>query len=133
MLIIGMTTLVGGLMLLHQHKQHIDHVLENCRDKRSRLFELRKFRRRSWASTFVAAIGILMSATYWAFEPGVFVGLLSVILILLIAVMFIAFLDLMSVGLHSVSQDDTARKKMVEEYLRQRKKLLERVDDSESK
>lgn len=80
----------------------------------------------------IAAIGILMMAVCWAIEPGVFLGLISVILILLIAVMFIAFMDMLSVSLHTVTNDDSARRKMVAEYLKQRQKLLDRVDEHDN-
>ena len=73
-----------------------------------------------------------MTSLYWAREPAAIVGLISVVLILLLAVMFLAFLDLMSVSLHTVTKDDaTARKKMIDEYLRQRKKLVDQVEQDE--
>lgn len=131
LLFIGIVTVVGGVMLMLRHKQEFDEILESSNDSRLRLYEQRKFRRRSLASSFVAAIGILMIALNWAIEPTVFVGLISVILILLLAAMFIAVLDLMSVSLHVVTEDDSARKQMIAEYLRQRQKLLDRVDDKE--
>ena len=74
-----------------------------------------------------------MTSLYWAREPAVFGGLISVILILLLAVMFLAFLDLMSVSLHTVTQDnESARRKMVDEYLRLRKELVNKTEQSES-
>ena len=112
-----------------RHKSEIDSINDLVRDTRLQLFHQRKFRRRTLASTLIAAIGILMIALCWAIEPAIFIGLVSVILILLMAVMFIALLDLMSVSLHTVASDDTARREMINEYLRQRQKLLDRVDE----
>ena len=131
LMMIGLLTLVGGIMLMQRHKAEIDAVFESVTDSRLRLFHQRKFRRRTLASTLIAAIGMLMMAVCWAIEPGVFLALISVILLLLIAVMFIAFLDLLSVGLHTVTKDDPARREMVAEYLRQRQKLLDGVEDSD--
>ena len=129
---IGIAAIIGGVMLMMRHKADLDEIANSEDDDRIRLFEQRKFRRRSLASSMLAALGILMVALYWARDPSVFIGLISLILILLLAVMFLAFLDLMSVGLQTATHDDTARSQMINEYLRQRKKLLERVEDSDS-
>ncbi len=131
LVLIGLVAFAGGIGLMFLHKQHIDDVFARSQDLRIRLFEKRKYRRRSLASTMIAAMGILMSALYWAHEPSVFIGLVSIILILLMAVMFLACLDLMSVSIHTATHDDSsARKEMINEYLRQREKLLERVENS---
>ena len=64
-----------------------------------------------------------MAALYWVTEPKTFVVFILLILTLLLGVLVIAFIDLFSVGLHTITKtDDAARKAMVEEYLRQRKK-----------
>lgn len=133
LMLIGLLTLVGGVMLMRRHKEEIDSVFESVSDSRLRLFHQRKFRRRTLASTLIAAIGILMIAVCWAIEPAVFLALISVILLLLIAVMFIAFVDLLSVSLHTVTNDDSARREMVAEYLKQRQKLLDRVEESDQR
>ncbi|MEM9412480.1 MAG: hypothetical protein AAGA30_15305 [Planctomycetota bacterium] len=129
--VIGLAALIGGVFLLLKHKADIDEVLENERDSNIQRFEQRKFGRRSLASSLIAAMGILMISLYWAHDPNTFIALISVVLLLLLAVMVLAFLDLMLVSLHAVTQDDPkARDEMVKEYLRQRQKLLDVVDES---
>ena len=133
MVVIGLAAVAGDIIMMLKHKSDVDQVFENERDERVRDFEQRKFRRRSLASSMIAAMGILMVSLNWAHDPSTFISLISVVLLLLLAVMFIAFLDLMSVSLHSVTHDDkNARDKMVKEYLRQRKKLVDRVESHES-
>ena len=125
LVLLGLFAFFGGILLMYYHKAEIDRVFKSKADNRVRRFELRKYWRRTAASTIIASMGILMCSTYWAHEPSLFIGLISIVLTLLLALMFIAFLDMMSVGLHTVTQEDSARKEMIEEYLRQRKKLVE--------
>jgi ABC-type transport system involved in cytochrome bd biosynthesis fused ATPase/permease subunit len=126
LVVIGLLAFAGGVLLMIRHKREIEEVYRTETRKRQLQFEKRKFRRRSIASAMIASMGILMTSLVWAREPAVFAGLISVVLILLLAVMFLAFLDLMLVSLHTVGQnDDSARKKLVNEYLQQRKRLDE--------
>lgn len=130
---IGLMAFAGGVLLMCRHKREIDLVQASVQDRRRLRFEQRKYRRRSLASAMIAAIGILMTSLYWARQLEAFATLISVVLILLLAVMFLAFLDLMSVSLQRVTEDDpSARKKLVDEYLRQRQKLLDQVEDADS-
>ena len=62
LIIIGLLALAGGVIMMMQHKQVIDEVMNSDEDPRIQLFERRKFRRRSLASAMIAAIGILMIA-----------------------------------------------------------------------
>ncbi len=126
MVVLGLIALVGGVLLLFHHKASVEEAFRSTRNaedgERIRRFERRKFRRRSLASALIAAMGILMIALNWAYEPEAFIGLLTIILLLLLAVMFLAFLDLMSVSLETVTkkaaeQDD----ELIHEYLRNRK------------
>ncbi len=71
----------------------------------------------------IASAGCLMAALFWVTEPRVFVVFILLILALLIGILGVALFDLFSVGLHSIANtDDAARKALVKEYLRQRKK-----------
>ena len=130
LIIIGLLALAGGVIMMMQHKQVIDEVMNSDEDPRIQLFERRKFRRRSLASAMIAAIGILMIALPWAREPGAFFGLVTILMLLLLAVLFLAFLDLMSVSLQTVTNKASAREEMLDEYLRRRKEL-EQNEESE--
>lgn len=130
LIIIGLLALAGGVIMMKYHKQAIDEVMNSDKDTRIQLFERRKFRRRSLASAMIAAIGILMIALPWAREPGAFFGLITIVMLLLLAVLFLAFLDLMSVSLQTVTSNASAREDMVDEYLRRRKEL-EQNEESE--
>lgn len=132
MVVLGLAAFAGGVLLMIRHKRDIDEVHRNERDPKILKFEQRKFRRRSLASTMVASMGVMLISLYWARDPYVFATLISLVLILLLTVMFLASLDLLSVGLHSISEDDKdARQKMVDEYVRQREKLLDKVAENE--
>ncbi len=132
LVVIGLMAFAGGVLLMIRHKREIDEAYRNGTEKRQLKFEQRKFRRRSIASTMIASMGVLMTSLVWAREPAVFAGLISVVLILLLAVMFLAFLDLMLVSLQTVSQnDDTARKRLVTEYLRQRERLAKQQESDD--
>ena len=132
MVVIGLASFAGGVWLMIRHKRQIDEVYATERDSCVLDFEQRKFKRRSLASTMVASMGAMMISLYWARDPYVFATLISLVLLLLLAVMFLACLDVLSVGLHSIATDDKdARKKMVDEYVRQREKLKEKSGEEE--
>ena len=132
MLLLGLAAFSGGVLMMFRHKRAVDEVFRTVRDPRIQLYEQRKFRRRTTASTLIAAIGVMLASLYWATDPRPFTVLVSMILILLVALLVIAMLDMMSVGLQSIAHpDDSARKKMVDEYLRQRKELAEKNERSE--
>ena len=49
---------------------------------------------------------------------------------LLVGILLIAFIDMFSVGLHEIATpDQKAEKAMVDEYLRQREKLVQRDEE----
>lgn len=130
MVIIGMVAFAGGVLLMIRHKRQIDEVYANERDQNVLAFEQRKFKRRGIASTMVASMGVMLISLYWARDPYVFATLISLVLLLLLAAMVLACLDVLSVGLHSITVDDkVARKKMVEEYVRQREKLKQKSEE----
>jgi hypothetical protein len=122
-LALGLCGILTGFLLLFAHKQSFDAAMRAEDNERVRSFEARKYRRRSVVSSMVASTGCMMAALYWVTEPKTFVVFILLILTLLLGILVIAFIDLFSVGLHTITKtDDAARKAMVEEYLRQRKK-----------
>lgn len=131
---LGLVAFAGGVLLMISHKKQIDRAYNQRLDRRKLKFEQRKFRRRSLASTMIASMGVLLVSLNWAHDPSAFAALISVILILLLAVMFLAFLDLMSVSLQAATDSDTeAQQEMVREYVRQREKLQARESETDSK
>ena len=130
---IGLAAFAGGVLLMVRHKREIDEYHRLKTDPHELEFQQRKFRRRTLASTLFAAMGILMTSLYWARDPYAGATLVSLVLLLLLAVMFLASLDIMSVGLHSVTVDDhQARQEMVDEYVRQRKLLMQKTEEESS-
>lgn len=122
-LVLGLIGIAAGFLLLLAHKHHFEEVLRVEEIERVRIFESRKYRRRSMVSSLIAATGCLMSALFWVNDPKVFYVFILLILTMLLGILAIAFLDMFSVGLHSLTKtDDAARKALVDEYLRQRKK-----------
>ena len=122
-LALGLFGVATGFLLMLAHKRALETVMLEEDNERVRAFEIRKFRRRSAVSSMIAAAGCMMAALYWVTEPQTFVVFILLIVTLLCGILVIAMFDLFSVGLHSISKtDDAARKALVEEYLRQRKK-----------
>ena len=128
-LVVGVGTIAGGILLMIRHKRALEEVERHERDARTRAIELKKFRRRTMASTLIAAMGVLIASLHWAREPVVFSILIGLILIAIVAILFLAFLDLMTVSLHSLADTrDDARERMIQEYLKQRKRQQEDAD-----
>ena len=122
-LVFGIAGLIGGLVLLSAHKSALDQAMETESNERVQRFEIRKFRRRATASSMIASAGCMMAALYWVDDPRVFSIFILLILGLLLLILTIAFFDMFSVGLQTLTRtDDAARKALVDEYLRQRKK-----------
>ena len=132
MLLFGLAAFAGGILLMFQHKRHFDEVARTEKDRNKFLFEKRKFRRRTTASSLISAIGVMLASLYWAQEPIPFTALVSMILILLVALLVLATLDLMSVGLQSLAHPDkSARQKLIDEVIRRREQLAKK-DPAES-
>lgn len=129
-LIIGLGVFSGGVLLLINHKRHIDQVADGNASDRIKAFEARKFRRRAAVSTMIACLGCTLGALYWVTDQKVFAVFIMMSLALLLGIFGLAVIDFFSVGLHHLATpDQKAQKKMIEEYLRQREKLLNKVDD----
>ena len=121
LLLIGLATVAGGVIMMILHKRTYDELELVETDPRIVLFEYRKFRRRTTVSSLIGAMGVIMAALYWAIEPTVFAILISLILILIIAILGLATLDMLSISIQGISRtDDQARQAMIDEYLRRR-------------
>lgn len=130
MLLFGLAAFSGGILLMFRHQRSFQEASRRTTNERLRLFELRKFRRRMTASSMISAIGVMLASLYWADDPRVFAILISLVLVMLLGVLGLAFLDLFSVGLQQLANpDDSSRQAMVDEYLRKRKQ--EHVDEDE--
>ncbi len=127
-LILGIGALLGGVYLLLNHKQTLDAVLASREPDRVKTFESRKYRRRASASTMIACLGCLLAGLYWVTDQKVFAVFILMILGLLVGIFCLAVLDLFSVSLHHIANpDEKTQKKMIEDYLREREKLLNKV------
>ena len=128
-LLFGLAAFSGGIVMMFRHQRSYREANAAADNDRIRLFEYRKFRRRMTASSMISAIGVMMASLYWATEPRVFAVLITLVLVSLLGVLGLAMLDLMSVGLQQISRtDDSARKAMVEEYLKRRKQQAEETE-----
>jgi len=128
-LLFGLAAFSGGIVLMFRHQRSYQEASAATTDDRKRLFEYRKFRRRMTSSSMISAIGVMLASLYWATEPRVFAILITLILVSLLGVLGLAMLDLMSVGLQQITHpDDSARKAMVDEYLKRRKEHSAEID-----
>ena len=127
LVLFGLAMFAGGVLMMFQHLKHWQDVQANERDKRIRLFEQRKFRRRSTVAFLISVSGCCMTALYWAQDARVFATLMLFLFAALVAVLGLAVFDLMSVGIQQFADadDEDARQKMIEEYHRLRKKAEE--------
>lgn len=132
-IVLGAAAFGVGIVLMFRHQQSWLVASASKSDERIRLFEQRKYRRRMTANSMIAAIGVMLMALSYATEPKVFAILVSLVLVTLLGVLGLAFIDLFSVGLQQLTKkDDSARKKLVAEYLQRRQQQAEnRVDKNE--
>ena len=129
-LLFGLAAFSGGIVMMFRHQRSYRDAIAKKTDERVRRFEYRKFRRRMTASSMISAIGVMLASLYWATEPRAFAVLITLVLTALLGVLGLGLLDLMSVGLQQISHpDETARKAMVEEYLKRRQ---QQAEDAES-
>jgi hypothetical protein len=122
-MLFGLVAFSGGVLLMIRHKRAIDEILRVQRDERIRLFEQRKFRRRTTTSALIASIGVMLMSLYWARDPIPFTVLVCMILILLVVLLALAMLDAMSIGLHRLgTTKDPDQEKAIQDYLKNRNK-----------
>lgn len=133
MLVFGLAAFAGGILLMFNHKRTYEEVLQTEKSRDIRLFEHRKFRRRTTASCLISAIGVMLASLYWAKEPVPFTVLVTMILILLVALLVLASLDLMSVGLQNIAHpDDSHRQQLIDEVVRKREQLARENETPET-
>ena len=115
----------ANLFLRHRQQWLESRILE---DGDKRRFEWRKFRRRAVVAVLLVISGSSMAAIYWCIDAKVVATLLSILFGSLWGILGLAILDLMSVGLRMyVEDDDAARKELVREYHRLKKKADEQA------
>ena len=131
-LVMGLGGIAGGIILFINHKRHLANVIASRPEQRIVDFEERKFRRRSIVSAMIASTGLMMAALYWVNEAKIFAVFIMMILGLLVAILGVALIDMLSVGLHQIATpDEKARKAMVKEFLRQREKAAEESKEND--
>ena len=127
---VGIATFIGGVLLMFSHRQSFDEALQRPLREQNIAFENRKYRRRVVVAGMITSLGIMISAIHWVEEPRVFASLILIIMATLVAILGFAVLDMYSVGLQAIARtDDPNRKKMIEEYLKQRQQSQSKKDD----
>ena len=127
-LLLGIGAFCGGILLLLNHKRTLDEIIERRESDRVVAYETRKFRRRASASTMIACLGCMLAGLYWVTDAKVFAIFIMLILALLLGIFGLALIDLFSVGLHHIATpDQKTQRKMIEDYLREREKLINKV------
>lgn len=130
LLMIGVGLAGTGIVLFAKHRQSWASFSQDA-DASLRLFEWRKFRRRSAVACLITISGFAMSAIYWTIDVRT-VAILSLTLSACLAgVLGLAILDLMSVTIRRFAEDDQeAREKLVQEYHRMRKRADEKEPEA---
>ena len=131
-LLLGAGSFAVGIVSLFAHKHRIDEVFNTPHTVSELQFESRKYRRRAIASSMIASQGIMLGGIAWVDDLHTVAIFISIILLLLVGIMGIAMFDFFSVGLNEIaSKDDTARKALVDEYVRQRNMLQKQQEENE--
>ena len=127
---VGIAIFIGGVLLMFSHRRSFDEALEQPLREQNIAFENRKYRRRVVVAGLITSLGIMISAIHWVEEPRAFASLILIIMATLVAILGFAMLDMYSVGLQAIARtDDPNRKKMIEEYLKQRQQSQSKKDD----
>lgn len=132
-LVLGLLSFVGGVSSLLAQKRQLDEVHASSPSDQSLRYESRKYRRRSMVSTLIASQGIMLCGIGFSEEVRTVAILVSIVLLMLVGVLGVAMFDVFSVGLNEIArkEDASARKALVEEYVRQRNRLAEQQDETE--
>ena len=127
---LGTAIFIGGILLMFSHRRSFDEALEQPLREQVIAFENRKYRRRVVVAGMITSLGIMISAIYWVEEPRAFACLILIIMGTLLAILGFALIDMYSVGLQAIARtDEPDRKKMIEEYLKQRQQAKSQKDD----
>ncbi len=130
--LLGAGSFAGGVISLFAHKRQLDDVFESPHSASELRFESRKYRRRAIASSLIASQGIMLAGIAFVDELRTIAVFISIILLMLIGILGIAMFDFFSVGINEIARkDDTARKALVDEYVRQRNKLAKQKEEKE--
>lgn len=127
---VGIAVCIGGVLLMFSHRRSFDEALEQPMRVQRITFENRKYRRRVLVAGMISSLGIMIAAIHWVEEPRAFASLILIIMGTLVAILGFALIDMYSVGLQAIARtDDPNRKKMIEEYLKQRQQGQSQKDD----
>lgn len=132
-MVLGLLSLAGGIFSLLAQKRQLEDVYAGSPTDQELRYESRKYRRRSMVSTLIASQGIMMCGIAFAEDPKTVAILVSIVSLMLVGILGVAMFDVFSVGLKQIAskEDDSARKALVEEYVRQRDRLAEQQDETE--
>lgn len=123
---IGIAVFIGGILLMFSHRRSLDEAFEQPLTGQKVNFENRKYRRRVFVAGLIASVGIMISSIFWVEEPRAFASLILIILSTLTAILGIALIDMYSVGLQALARTDQPdRKKLIEDYLKQRQQAAQ--------
>ncbi len=127
---VGIAIFIGGVLLMFSHRRSFDEALEQPLREQSIAFENRKYRRRVFVAGMITSLGIMISAIHWVEEPRAFASLILIIMGTLVGILGFAVLDMYSVGLQAIARtDEPDRKKLIEDYLKQRQQTQSQKDD----
>jgi len=127
---IGVAVFIVGILAMFSHRRSFDAAFEEPISGQRVNFEHRKYRRRVVNAGLITSLGIMISAIYWVREPRAFASLILIILGTTVAILGFALIDMYSVGLQALARtDEPNRKKLIEEYLKQRQQANSQKDD----
>ncbi len=126
-LLLGLVTMLGGIVLMFRHQAHLRTTLDGVREERIRRFEIRKFRRRATVSAMIASVGVMIATMYWVTDSLVLSSLTFMTLFLVLGIFGMAMLDMFSVGVQHIAYGEKPvdEKDVAERYRQWRKEQLE--------
>ena len=123
---------VGTLLMFHQYKVWRE-VDQNEEDKVERRFQYHLFRRRTTVASLVAIVGAMLASLSRTLDPKMFFALITALLAVLLVLLVLAGMDTVAVLVHRNhgKVGDKARKAMIDEYMRQKRKAEEAAEQQE--
>jgi uncharacterized membrane protein (UPF0136 family) len=132
-LVLGVIAVIAGLLLMRGHQAVFDGALTPSSTRGARNYEFRKLRRRTIVAALVTSVGFMLSAIYWVREVKVLAILTLLIILQLAAILVLALVDFLFVGLRAMTSPDGRRQReMFEQILRARQEEQSAEQNRES-
>lgn len=132
--ILGIPVVCVGFLQMWWHWQQWSDKHSGLTEERERRFYFQQFRRRALIGSLMAVVGSLLTSLQWISDPRTWTISVFALLLLLAGILFLALTDMLYGVMHHQHGRDAAeaRKALIREYLRLRKKTAAEKTPEES-